>query len=69
MGYIQTECATRSDVSLGSVKRFESSGQISLESLLKLAFVLECLGDFSTVCDGGEDMPKSMDDVLEDKLI
>jgi len=34
MGYRQTECATR----LGSLKRFETSGQISLESLLKLAF-------------------------------
>jgi len=44
MGYTQTECATRSGVSFGSLKRFEKSGQISLDSLLKLAFVLECLG-------------------------
>ena len=50
MGYTQTECATRSGVSLGSLKRFERTGQISLESLLKLAFVLECLGDFDGVC-------------------
>ena len=65
MGYIQTECATRSGVSLGSLKRFESSGQISLESLLKLAFVLECLGDFDGVCDTGEVMPKSMDELIK----
>ena len=49
IGYTQTECAARSGVSLGSLKRFESSGQISLDSLLKLAFVLECLGDFDGV--------------------
>ena len=36
----QKELALKSSVSLGSIKRFESSGQISLESLLKLAFVL-----------------------------
>jgi len=46
LGYTQRELATRSGVSLGSLKRFESSGQIALESLLKLALVLECLEDF-----------------------
>ncbi|MCB4763273.1 MAG: helix-turn-helix domain-containing protein [Sulfurovum sp.] len=34
----QQELATRSGVSFGSLKRFESSGKIALESLLKLAF-------------------------------
>ena len=50
-GYTQTELAERSGVSLGSLKRFERSGQISLESLLKLAFVLECLEGFNGVCE------------------
>ena len=36
----QQELSTRADVSLGSLKRFETTGKISLESLLKLAFVL-----------------------------
>ena len=67
MGYTQMECATRSGVSLGSLKRFERSGQISLESLLKLAFVLECLGDFEGVCMERMDVPKSMDEVLGEK--
>jgi len=44
IGYRQTECATHSGVSLWSLKCFESSGHISLKSLLTLAFVLECLG-------------------------
>lgn len=39
----------RSGVSLGSLKRFETSGQISLESLLKLAHALNCLSDFEQV--------------------
>jgi len=64
LGYTQNELATRSGVSLGSLKRFERSGQISLESLLKLALVLECLGDFSDVCENKEAMPKSIEDLL-----
>ena len=60
----QSQLSTRANVSLGSLKRFESSGQISLESLLKLAFVLECLGDFERVCCEREEMPRSIGDVL-----
>ena len=60
----QAELATRSGVSLGSLKRFEGSGQISLESLLKLALVLECLGDFTTVCCEEEERFGSMDEII-----
>jgi len=63
LGYTQTELATRSGVSLGSLKRFEGSGQISLESFLKLALVLECLEDFEKVCEPKELMPKSIEDL------
>ena len=62
--YTQKELSTRSGVSLGSLKRFESSGQIALESLLKLALVLECLGDFEVVCGEREEIPKSIEDLL-----
>lgn len=64
LGYTQMECATHSGVSLGSLKRFERSGQTSLESLLKLAFVLECFEDFEGVCNRTVEIPKSMDEVL-----
>jgi transcriptional regulator with XRE-family HTH domain len=67
LGYTQNELVTRSGVSLGSLKRFESSGQISLESLLKLALVLECLGDFSAVCCDREEMFGSIEDILREK--
>jgi transcriptional regulator with XRE-family HTH domain len=45
----QSELAQRANVSLGSYKRFESSGQISLDSLLRIAFILGKLNDFETV--------------------
>ncbi len=64
LGYTQQELANRSGVSLGSLKRFEGSGQISLESLLKLALVLECLEDFSALCEKREEMPQSIEELL-----
>lgn len=51
----QTEMAERSGVSLGSLKRFESTGQISLESLLKLAHLMNRLGDFESIFQTKED--------------
>ncbi len=36
----QKELAKRSGVSLGSIKRFEQSGEISLQSLTKIALAL-----------------------------
>ncbi len=47
--YSQIELAERSGVSLGSLKRFENSGQISFESLLKLAHILDRLDEFSSI--------------------
>ena len=67
LGYTQPELSSRSGVSLGSLKRFENSGQISLESLLKLAFILECLGDFDGVCNSKEVMPDSIEEIIRDK--
>jgi transcriptional regulator with XRE-family HTH domain len=48
-GFSQSELAKRSGVSLGSLKRFELTGQISLESLLQLADVLNRLNDFEAI--------------------
>ena len=44
-GWKQSTLALRSGVSLGSLRRFESRGQISLSSLLKLASALGRLSD------------------------
>ena len=48
-GFSQSELARRSGVSLGSLKRFERTGQISLESLLQLTDVLNRLNDFEAI--------------------
>ncbi len=45
----QAGLAKRSGVSLASLKRFESTGQISLESLLRLSLVLGALQDFDNL--------------------
>ena len=37
----QKQLAARSGVSLGSLKRFEQSGEISLQSLTKIAIALD----------------------------
>ncbi len=43
----QKKLATRSGVSYASIRRFESCGEISFNSLLKIADVLNCLNDFT----------------------
>ncbi|MCL2844767.1 MAG: helix-turn-helix transcriptional regulator [Chitinivibrionia bacterium] len=45
----QQKLAEISRVSLGSIRRFERSGEISLDSLLKIAIVLSCEKDFDEV--------------------
>ncbi len=50
----QAELAERSGVSLGSIKRFESTGQISLESFLKLLAILDRLEKFDTILQPGD---------------
>lgn len=48
-GWRQLTLAERSGVSLGSLRRFEASGKVSLQNLLKLAFALGRLDDFDRV--------------------
>ncbi|MEN0005222.1 MAG: helix-turn-helix transcriptional regulator [Bacteroidota bacterium] len=51
----QAELAERSGVSLGSLKRFERTGKISFESLLKLAHLLDRLSSFENLFPPKED--------------
>lgn len=55
-GFTQSELANRSGVSLGSIKRFESTGQISLESLLKLVHILNRIRDFENILKSNENL-------------
>lgn len=45
----QRDLANKSGVSYASVRRFESIGEISFNSLLKIANALDCLEDFISV--------------------
>lgn len=51
----QQKLALHSGVSFGSIKRFETSGEISLVSLLKIAQALNCLNDFQNIFVPRED--------------
>ena len=54
--FSQAATAERSGVSLGSLKRFEQTGQISLESLLKLAHLTDNLQDFDALFEEKVDL-------------
>src|SRR6185295_158973 len=57
-----------SGVSFGVLKKFERTGKISLESLLKLALTLGCLGDFVHIFkQAPEAPPRTLDDLLKQK--
>lgn len=63
----QEGLANKSSVSLGSLKRFENSSQISLDSLLKIAAVLGCLDDFIHIAKTKESSFNSLDELLQTK--
>ena len=65
-GLSQSQLAQRSGVSLGSIKRFELTGQISLESLLKLVQILNRLSDFELILKPTENL-KEIDKLFSDK--
>ncbi len=48
-GWTQKMLAAKAGVSLPSYRRFESSGEISLRSLVMLAFALDMTDDFETL--------------------
>ena len=64
----QEGLAARAGVSWSSLKRFEHTGLIALEALLKLAMVLGCLSEFDRVsADDGPGLGgKSLDEILRE---
>ena len=63
----QIGLSRRSGVALGSLKKFESSGQISLVSFIRLITALEAEKAFEAVLKN--DGPTTMDDLLERSVI
>lgn len=60
----QSTLAERSGVSLGSLRRFESQGLISLSSLLSLAMALGHLEDFMKLFEAPE--INSLNELMDD---
>ncbi len=65
-GLTQRDLAERSNVSYGSLRLFEKSGKISLESLVKIAFVLEAEAQFDQLFPVRQ--PQNIDDVVDRPL-
>ncbi len=63
----QAQLAERSDVSLGSIKRFERTGKISFESLLRVAHLLGRLSEFEILFSSKEDLAK-IEKLFSDKM-
>jgi len=66
MNLTQEGLAARSGVSWSSLKRFEYTGLIAFDALLKLSLVLGCLSDFEGVCteDKQSLASRSLDELL-----
>ena len=68
-GLTQSGLATRSGVPLPTLRKFERQGLISLESFLKIIFVLGILEDFVKASESRPNKYNSIEEVLkEDKV-
>jgi transcriptional regulator with XRE-family HTH domain len=64
----QKSLSERSGVSFSVLKKFENTGKISLESLLKLALTLDSINDFTNLFpETPLENLHSIDDILKDK--
>lgn len=63
VGLTQRELASRAGISFGSLRLFEETGKISLEALVKVAFVLEGEAEFESLFPPRP--PKTIDDVVD----
>ena len=61
----QQELSEKSNVSYGSIKRFETSGQISLISLTKLCVALDCSDEIRNLFTNVE--YSSIEEVLRER--
>lgn len=66
-GLTQKGLSQRSGVSLSTLRKFEQTGMISMESFFKLAMVLGCLEKVIQATEPAKNKFSSIDDVLENK--
>ncbi len=68
MNLSQQTLSEKSGVSYGSLKKFEQTGQISLESLLKLALILGSMDDFKALfAPQSPEKALSLDELIENE--
>ncbi len=67
-GLTQSQLAERSNVSLSVVRKFEQTGQISLESFIKIAFVLDLMEVILQGIEQKLQTSKSIDEILKNKV-
>ena len=65
LGVTQQQLSARSGVSLSSLRRFEQTGQISFESLVRLARALDCESDLDTLFS--KPAYRSIQEVIDDQ--
>lgn len=64
----QKNLSERSGVSFGVVKKFERTGKISLESLLRIALILDSLEEFTLLFKAKKlEQFLSLDDIIKSK--
>ena len=67
LNFSQQTLSEKSGVSYGTLKKFEQKGQISLESLLKIALALGEMDQFAHLfAKTDEQLPASLDELLDD---
>lgn len=64
MKLTQEEFSKKAGISLGSLKRFERTGMISLESLVKIAFACDCTAELEQLFSRRE--YKSIQEVIDE---
>lgn len=65
MNLSQEGLARRAGISTGTIKRFEKIGHVSIDSLLKIALVLEALDEFESLFKPKASAPVSIDELIE----
>lgn len=65
LGVTQSDLSARSGVSLGSLRRFEQTGQISLESLVRISRILDCEDELDSLFS--KPTYRSIQDVIDER--
>jgi transcriptional regulator with XRE-family HTH domain len=66
-GLTQAELAKKANVSLSVLRKFEQIGQISLESFIKIAFVLNLTEAIVKAIENTQTSPRTIDEVLKEQ--